>query len=302
MKSKEILFILNPISGLQRNKKSIEYLIHREFKNHSTIDYQIVYTDYAGHASVLAKEAAQKGLYAVVAVGGDGTMNEVASGLVGSKTALGLIARGSGNGYARSLNIPLRATEAIEAIKYGEMIKVDVGKVNNQYYFFNVMGVGFDAYIGAKFQDFGLRGPIPYFYIGVRGWFQYDYEAFTLRFNDQILRLRPLLIAVANAPQYGMGARIAPHAKMDDGKFELCILKKMKTLQALPRLLRLFNGSVEKVPFYQHFTVTEVVIERERDKGLFHTDGEPRMGGKELKISVLPLSLNVIVPAKGKRS
>ena len=297
MKSKEILFILNPVSGLQRNKKSIEYLIHREFKNHSTIDYQIVYTEYAGHASVLAKEAAQKGTHAVVAVGGDGTMNEVASGLVGTDTALGLIPRGSGNGYARSLKIPLNVTGAIETLKYGNISKVDVGKVN-QYYFFNVMGVGFDAYIGAKFQDFGLRGPIPYFYIGVKGWFQYDFEAFTIRFDDRVLHLRPLIVAVANTPQYGMSALIAPNAKIDDGILDLCILEKMKTIQALPRLHRLFDGTIEKVPFYKHFPVKEVTIEREKDKGLFHTDGEPRMGGKELKISVLPLALKVIVPQK----
>ncbi len=297
MKSKEILFILNPVSGLQRNKKSIEYLIHREFKNHSTIDYQIVYTEYAGHASVLAKEAAQKGMHTVVAVGGDGTMNEVASGLVGTDTALGLIPRGSGNGYARSLKIPLNVTEAIETLKYGNIRKVDVGKVN-QYYFFNVMGVGFDAYIGAKFQDFGLRGPIPYFYIGVKGWFQYDFEAFTIRFEDRVLHLRPLIVAVANTPQYGMSALIAPNAKIDDGILDLCILEKMKTIQALPRLHRLFDGTIEKVPFYKHYSVKEVTIEREKDKGLFHTDGEPRMGGKELKISVLPLALKVIVPQR----
>ena len=297
MKSKEILFILNPVSGLQRNKKSIEYLIHREFKNHSTIDYQIVYTEYAGHASVLAKEAAKKGTHAVVAVGGDGTMNEVASGLVGTDTALGLIPRGSGNGYARSLKIPLNVNEAIETLKYGNIRKVDVGKVN-QYYFFNVMGVGFDAYIGARFQDFGLRGPIPYFYIGVKGWFQYDFEAFTIRFEDRVLHLRPLIVAVANTPQYGMSALIAPNAKIDDGILGLCILEKMKTIQALPRLHRLFDGTIEKVPFYKHFSVKEVTIEREKDKGLFHTDGEPRMGGKELKISVLPLALKVIVPQK----
>ncbi len=298
MKSKKILFILNPISGLQRNKKSIEYLIHREFQNHSTLDYEIIYTEYAGHASVLSKEAAKNGAYAVVAVGGDGTINEVASGLVNTDTALGIIPRGSGNGYARSLKIPLKATQAIETLKYGRLTKVDVGKVN-QYYFFNVMGVGFDSYIGAKFQDFGLRGPIPYFYIGVKGWFQYDYEGFLLKFDDRVLNMRPLLIAVANAPQYGMGAFIAPQAKMDDGLLDLCILEKMKTWQALPRLPRLFNGTVEKVPFYKHYAVKELIIEREKDKGLFHTDGEPRMGGKELKISILPLALQVIVAAEG---
>ena len=297
MKSKEILFILNPISGLQRNKKSIEYLIHSEFKNHSTIDYQVVYTEYAGHASVLSKKAAQRGIYAVVAVGGDGTMNEVASGLVGTKTALGLIPRGSGNGYARSLKIPLNTGKAIETLKYGQIRKVDVGKVN-QYYFFNVMGVGFDAYIGAKFQDFGLRGPIPYFYIGVKGWFQYDFEAFTLLFNSKMFKLRPLTITVANTPQYGMSALIAPNAKIDDGILDLCILEKMRTIQALPRLHRLFNGTIEKVPFYKHYSVKQVTIEREKDRGLFHTDGEPRMGGKELEISVLPLALKVIVPQK----
>ncbi len=295
MKKKKILFILNPISGLQHNKKSIEYLIRREFSGQSTIEYDIQYTEYAGHASVLSKKAADDGWFAVIAVGGDGTMNEVASGLVHSQTALGLIPKGSGNGYARSLHIPLKAQKAIETIKYGKIRTVDVGKIN-QYYFFGVTGMGFDAYIGAKFQDFGLRGPIPYFYIGVKGWFQYDYEAFTIKFDGQVLNLRPLLVSVANTPQYGMSAMIAPQAKIDDGILDLCILKKMSTLQALPRLPRLFNGTVEKVPYYEHHPVREVVIEREKDRGIFHTDGEPRMGGKILKISVLPAALKVIVP------
>ncbi len=295
MEKRTFLFILNPISGIRKNKKSVEDIIHKEFKQHSTIDYQIQYTEFPGHASQLAKEAARQNVNVVVAVGGDGTMNEVASGLVGSNAALGLIPQGSGNGYARSLKIPLITLPALHTLQYGKIRTVDVGKIND-YYFFGVAGVGFDAYIGAQFQEFGFRGPLPYFYIGVREYFRYRYEGFTLKFNGQILDVHPLLITVANTIQYGMRATIAPMAKVDDGILELCILNKINVFKAALQLRRLFDGSIEKVREYQHFSINELEIIRENDKGIFHTDGEPRMGPKKLKINILPKKLKVLVP------
>ncbi len=295
MEKRTFLFILNPISGLKKNKKSIADLIHKEFRQHTTIDYEIQYTEFPGHANQLAKEAARQNVSVVVAVGGDGTMNEVASGLVGTDTVLGLIPRGSGNGYARSLKIPLKVFPAIRVLQYGRVKQVDVGQINN-YYFFGVTGLGFDAYIGARFQEFGVRGPLPYFYIGVKGYFNYHYEAFTLKFNGQTLQTRPLLVTVANTPQFGMNALIAPQAQIDDGKLELCILNRMNVLRAAWQLPRLFNGTIEKVKEYQHFRVQQVEIIREFEEGVFHTDGEPRMGPKVLKVKVLPAALKVMVP------
>ncbi|NOX88920.1 MAG: diacylglycerol kinase family lipid kinase [Calditrichaeota bacterium] len=297
MKTRRILFVLNPISGLKRNRKSIEDIIRKQFEKQSTIDYSVKYTGYPGHAVKIAEEAVKQNYDAVIAVGGDGTMNEVASGLVNSNTALGLIPRGSGNGYARSLRIPLNIFKAIETVKYGKIRKVDVGKID-QSYFFGVTGVGFDAFIGAQFQSFGMRGPLPYFYIGVREYFRYYYEAFTLKFNGRELTFRPLLITVANTPQYGMSALIAPGAKVDDGVLEICIIDRISTLKAVTQLHHLFNGTIDKVSAYKRFSASELIIEREHDKGLFHTDGEPKMGPKELKISVLPRALKVIVPAE----
>ncbi len=300
MEKRTFLFILNPISGLHKNKKNIEDIIVREFSQHATVDFQIQYTEFPGHASQLAKTAAEQNVNVVVAVGGDGTMNEVASGLVGTETALGLIPQGSGNGYARSLKIPLKVLSALHTLIYGKIKKVDVGKVND-YYFFGVAGVGFDAFIGAQFQDFGLRGPLPYFYIGFREYFKYSYEGFKLSFNGQTITTHPLLITVANTPQYGMSATIAPQAKIDDGFLELCILNRINTLKALFNLHRLFDGSIEKVKEYQHFRVQELQLEREYEKGVFHTDGEPRMGPKILKFKIIPQYLNVIVPHEEER-
>ncbi|WP_456407503.1 diacylglycerol/lipid kinase family protein [Caldithrix abyssi] len=297
MEKRTFLFILNPISGLKKNKKSIEQIIHKEFQAHSTIDYQIQYTQFPGHARQLAREAAAQNVSVVVAVGGDGTMNEVASSLVGTETVLGIIPRGSGNGYARSLKIPLKVKQAIRVLQYGQVKQVDVGKIN-EFYFFGVAGVGFDAYIGAQFQAFGLRGPLPYFYIGVREYFRYSYEGFTLKFNGQSLHVNPLLITVANTPQYGMNATIAPQAKVDDGILELCVLNPMSVFKAAMELHHLFDGTIEKVKAYRHFSVKEVEIEREYEKGVFHTDGEPRMGPRVLKISVLPQKIKVLVPGE----
>ncbi len=301
MKKRTILFILNPVSGLKKNKKSVKDIINAAFAHQSSIDYQVVFTQRPGHATQLAKEAAQQNVDVVVAVGGDGTMNEVASGLVHSNSALGLIPRGSGNGYARSMGIPMNTLKALQVLKTGQTRKVDVGKVND-FYFFGVSGVGFDAFIGAQFQSSQMRGPLPYFYIGVREFFKYDYEGFTLQFDDQKIEVNPLLVAVANTPQYGMGAKIAPEAKPDDGFLDLCILNRMSVLEALTHLHALFDGKINTVPFYQHFKVKELKLIRQAAEGIVHTDGEPRMGPKELAFKILPAALKVIVPANGKMS
>ncbi len=286
--------IINPISGVRHHKGDLEKLIHHILSAGKESRVEVHYTEYAWHAHELAKQAVQKGAHIAVAVGGDGTMNEVASGLVHTNTALGLIPMGSGNGFARSMGIPLKPVAAIKRLLNPEIKINDVGQIG-KFYFFGVAGVGFDAQIGAMFQNFGIRGPLPYFYIGFREYFRYDYEQFELIFNDRQLITRPLLITVANTSQYGNGATIAPHARPDDGQFELCVIDKIPFFTGIAKLHYLFTGKIDRTSFYHSYPVEEVTIKRSKKDGYLHTDGEPHKSDMELKIRMLKKALKVCV-------
>jgi len=291
---KRYRFVINPISGLKHSKEDLVQLIREELPASDGFDVEIIFTEYAGHARELAAQAVRQGFDAVIAAGGDGTMNETASGLVHSKTALGLIPMGSGNGFARSMGIPLTVRAALKRLRNPNTRLNDVGKING-FYFFGVCGVGFDAQIGQRFQSFGIRGPLPYFYIGLKEYFKYDYEEFELHFNGQTQTVRPLLITVANTPQYGNGAIIAPHAKTDDGQLELCVVDPIPFYYIATKIHKLFNGKIDQLPFYHGYRVREVTIKRSRRQGVFHTDGEPHLGERELHISIIKKALYVYV-------
>ena len=257
--------------------------------------HQIQYTRYAGQATKLAKEAVRAGTELIVAVGGDGTMNEVARGVVHSGSALGLIPGGSGNGFARSLGIPLKHKDALDVLLAGNYKCIDAGKING-HYFFGVCGLGFDAEIGASFQSFGVRGPLPYFYIGVKEYFKYHPENVRLVSADKEWQTDIFLITVANTQQYGNGAYIAPQANVQDGLLDACIISPFTLPQILGNLHRLFNKTVDRFAAYSSFRCKELTIIRQREDGWFHIDGEPRKGVKELKIKVVPECLNVCIP------
>ncbi|HGY55613.1 MAG TPA: diacylglycerol kinase family lipid kinase [Caldithrix abyssi] len=287
----QTLFVINPVSGIRKNLEQITGLIRRKY-DAAGRGYRIEYTRYAGHATELAKSAAREGVDIVVAVGGDGTMNEVARGLVHSDSALGIIPGGSGNGFARSLNIPLHPEKAIDLLLSANQKRIDAGMIN-EHYFFGVCGLGFDAEIGARFQNFGRRGPLPYFYIGVKEYFGYRPER--VRFTAENLDVQKdiFLITVANTQQYGNGAYIAPQADEQDGFLDVCIVEPFTLPQILANLHRLFNKTVDKFSAYSSFRCKEITIIRQKEQGWFHTDGEPRQGGKELKIKVVPGCLKV---------
>ena len=165
------LFILNPISGIQKDPFNIIDLVNNKFKG-TGHEFEFAFTTHAGDALNISKKAVKNKFDVIVGAGGDGTINEVATGLIGSDSALGIIPLGSGNGVARSYHIPLNIKESIAFLANPKIVKVDVGKVNN-HFFLGVCGMGYDAMIGKKFQEFGTRGPVPYFLIGVREFIIY---------------------------------------------------------------------------------------------------------------------------------
>ncbi len=289
----EYVFIINPISGKNRNPQKLEQWI-REIFQPFTGRFEIRKTRYKGHATEIARQCAAEGSRMVIAVGGDGTINEIARGLVYSSTALGVVPAGSGNGFARNMGIPLNQREAIRALLQPAFRKIDVGKLNG-HYFINVAGMGLDATIAWNFEQFGMRGPLPYFIVGVREYFKFKPERIVLELDGQHLERTPLLLSIANAPQYGNGAIIAPGAVPDDGQMELCILNPISLGKTLLNLHRLFNATINVLEEMEIFPVRRLKIQRERYRAI-HTDGDPYEDDLDLQFEVLPRALEVVIP------
>ena len=229
MNKKSIVFIINPISGTH-SKDEIPALIETRL-DHERYDYEIQLTGYAGHATEIARNCVARGIDAVVAVGGDGTVNEVARALTHSETALGIIPCGSGNGLARHLCIPMDAKKAIDIINACNIELFDYGVINDLP-FFCTCGMGFDAFISLKFAEAGKRGPITYVENVLKEGLKYKPETYQVESDDGAHRYKAFLIACANASQYGNNAYIAPGATMKDGQMDVIIMEPFDALEA----------------------------------------------------------------------
>lgn len=284
------MFIVNPVSGGKKktafNKQVLETLDLSKFEPTFRI------TEYAQHASVLAKEAVDKGFDAVIAVGGDGTINEIGSALVGTDVPLGIIPEGSGNGLALYLGIPLHEVGAIRRINKFETVLVDTGKINGKS-FVNMAGIGFDASVSDKFATDAFRGPIGYIRSIVDVLGKYHSKTYQITIDGKHYEREAFMISVANSPQYGNNAYIAPSAKVNDGLLDVCIVHKFP-LYLLPMMLfHLFNKSVEQSEYVEIIPGQEITIIAS-DEEAVHVDGEPLDLGRALHIRVLEASLKII--------
>jgi YegS/Rv2252/BmrU family lipid kinase len=290
---KKVVFIVNPIFGINRNPTKIIQWIHEIWGN-SGINYEILKTGHRGHGTELVRNAAADKNDMVVAVGGDGTINEIGRGMLGTNTALGIIPAGSGNGFARNVNIPLNQKKAIAMLLNPQFKKFDVGKIND-FYFFNIAGAGLDAIISARFDHSRTRGIFPYFTIGVKTFLRYQPEPVDIYLEDRKIRRSPLLLSFANLPEFGVSATIAPNARPDDGLIDLCILNPISIGKAFANLPKLFNGKIEELPEMEIYQIKKAVIRRLHD-GPIHTDGDPHHNvDRLLNIEVLPGQLKVAV-------
>lgn len=289
---KKIRFIINPISGDGR-KKVLEGVI-REHIDAVQYDYDIVYTQAACHATELSREAAEKNFDIVVAVGGDGSLHEVSKGLLGSKTTLGIIPAGSGNGLARHLKIPFNAVNAIKVINEAHSISIDTVKINDEI-FISIAGVGFDALIAKKYAKSGKHGFWSYFKIITQEYATYKPKKYKLNIDGQQLEKKALLIAFANSNQFGYNTSIAPDADLQDGLVDVCIFEKASLLEVPIVSNLLFLKQIDKTKYVEIIKAKKITIERKRNK-VINIDGESIKLGKTLNIEVIPSSLNVIVP------
>jgi diacylglycerol kinase (ATP) len=253
-----------------------------------------VATRHPGHATTLAREALAEGCELVVAIGGDGTLNEVASALVGTDATLGLLPCGSGNGLARHLGLTARGA-AWAALAGGAVRRIDSGTAAGRP-FFNAAGLGFDAVLSERFNRLAVRGPLAYARATLGALRAYRPEPYIVHLAGQApLRASAFLVAAANSDEYGNACRIAPGARVDDGRLDLTLLRRVDAWTALPLAARLFSGRLVANKEVLRWRAESCVIERTRP-GLLHTDGEAHAGPAAVEIRIRPASLSVLVP------
>jgi YegS/Rv2252/BmrU family lipid kinase len=288
-----VTLIINPISGGTSNKQPLIKKVYTRLSRDNA-DVDVKYTSHRGEATQFALAAARAKRDMVVAIGGDGTINEVASGLVNTDVRLGIIPLGSGNGLARSLNIPMNTRRAVQLLNAGREYAIDVGKLNGRF-FFLVAGVGFDALVGKSFDEHHTRGAIPYFYLSTRQYLHFQAEHLRVTFDGRVLEIAPFVLAVANGLQYGNNAYIAPQAKLNDGIFDLTIIHRIEVSQLLNAVTKLFTQRITDFAEAEFHQTREVTIERD-SAGPINLDGEAVHESARLDISMLPASLKVIAP------
>jgi diacylglycerol kinase (ATP) len=294
---KKAAFLFNPISGPYR-LIPVKPMIER-FVNRDLYDFTIIDTEYQYHARKLAAECASKNYDVVFAVGGDGTVNEVGNGLIGSNTALGIIPCGSGNGLARHLGISMDPFKAIKWLNKSKVVNIDYGKIAG-HPFFCTCGVGFDATVSESFAKAGSRGVVTYLENVLKEMITYKIEEYHLSSNygfDETVDA--FIVNCANADQWGNNAYIAPNASVQDGELDITVIHPFAAVDIPLMALQLFNKQLDKSRNVTVHKFKKLTITR-KSEGAAHFDGEPIMLGTKIDIEVVPLGIKVLIPDKNR--
>lgn len=289
-----ILFIVNPISGLGLGKELPDRI--RKISEYDEVSYDIVFTEYAGHARILVEEARCGGKYThIVAVGGDGTVNEVGGALCGSDIAFAVVSLGSGNGFARHLGYSIFMSKALKQVLTNQYAQIDVLDMNGKYSL-NVSGVGFDAEVAHEFNHLKLRGVLSYIYAAMKLWFRYPEKKYKITSDGKVMKVSCFILSFANSSQYGNNAYIAPHASMRDGLMDICILKRPDFFDIMWFLLSFVSAKLYKLSYYKEIQCKEAIIEGDINR--VHIDGDAYLMDSPIHLKTLPGVLKVVVPKK----
>lgn len=293
---KRILFIVNPLShetkGLDLKKVIETNLDFNQF------EYTIVYTQYAEHASKLAQDALIDSADIIAAVGGDGTVNEVGRVLINSEAVLAIIPVGSGNGLARHLGIPVGLTKAIKALNHAYPVVIDTAKINEKP-FLGVAGIGFDAQIAHKFSLFGKRGFFSYCQVTSEEFSLYAPQSYFINIDGKQIFRKAFILTFANSSQYGNNFIIAPKARVSDGYLDLVIIEDIPIYSIPLFLYRCGQGTLNHSRYFETLPFKEITIQHPNLQA--HLDGEPVIFENEIKVTIHPKSLKVLVPKKDRR-
>ena len=290
MSKQKIRFIINPISG-KKHKDHLPQQIE-EHLDHSRFDYEIFISNYAGHASILAQDAINQHVDILAVAGGDGSINEVGTKLIGTDIALAIIPCGSGNGLSRCMNLPLDPIKALQVINKNYRRKIDTVTVNDKS-FISISGTGYDAKVAEDYSKDIRRGFETYFRYIIRNYITMEEQPYTIVMPDETLDVKAFFISFANSNQMGYDFPISPHASLWDGKVDLCIVQKPNPFELPIMGGYMLDGMMDKAPKVKIIQTPEATIIRPK-ADVINLDGESVMMGKDLHLKVNPLSLNII--------
>lgn len=292
----KVRFIINPLAGGKARATEITNVVRELLAGMEGI-FEIKVPRTRGGAQLFSREARDRGFDAVFACGGDGTINEVATPLVGSSTALGVVPVGSGNGFALSMGIPTNIRDAITTVKRFRTRLIDVGEVCGRY-FFSTAGVGFDAVVSKRYNEGAIsskkRGLAPYAPLAIKEFLRYRPEPVVIKMDNESMSVIPLILTVANTERYGGGAVIAPGAKPDDGFLDVAIVEAVGIFRAAGLGWRLMKGNIDKSSKFKYFRTQHVEILRYHS-AVLHADGEPFEWGGSIIFRVHPKALKLII-------
>ena len=291
-KRRHILAIINPVSGTGSKDKIprlIDTVVDQE-KN----DVSIVMSEYAGHAHEIATQAVNDGIEIVIAIGGDGTVNEVGSALCGTDTALAIVPSGSGNGLARHLRISMNASRALQVLNNGVVGQFDYCRINDRP-FFCTCGMGFDAAVSYKFSNEGTRGFITYIKTALSEYIKYKPQDYVINIDGNELKEKAFVIACCNAAQYGNNAYIAPRATMQDGLIDVTVMHPFNMIESPLIGARLFLRQLNHDNHVSIYRGKHVIIERNQDD-IVHIDGDPLVMPARVEIENVSRGIHILVP------
>ena len=294
--NKKVFFIINKHSGAGY-KEDVEGRIITACGK-SNLECTIEFTRERGHATELAKEAIKQKFHAVFAVGGDGTVNEVAQALIHGDTTMGILPKGSGNGLARHLGIPMSFAKSLETITSKKTIAMDTVLVNNKLSV-NVAGIGFDGHVAGLFGKDGKRGLFGYGKLALKEFLTYPEFKVDITMDGKLLSRSAFIIALANSCQFGNNARVAPHASICDQLVDVCLIRKVPLLQVIGFTYKMFTGSFDRSAFVEIKKAKKVTLEFSAPMA-YHIDGESMKPLKKFSVEVQPKSLKMLVPEHTK--
>lgn len=297
MTNETVLFIINKFAGGGFNQKIEGKILDICAKNNA--ECTIEFTRKRGHATELAYDGIEKGFSKIIAVGGDGTVNEVACGLVNTGATMGIVPKGSGNGLGRHLGIPLSFTKAVEAIFTSVVVPIDTFSFNGNLSI-NVSGIGFDGHIANQFGKNGKRGLVGYTKLALKEFLSYKEFSAEIVIDGKVHSTNAFIIALANSAQYGNNARIAPVASVTDQKIHVTVLKKVPLLHRAPFIIRFFLGHIQSSFFCEMYEGKQIEITT-KAACAFHIDGEPSGMQSKFEAVLNPASLCILVPSASTR-
>ena len=295
---KRIVFIINPHAGIGYYKK-VTRLVKKRL-DLSKYEYTLFLTQYRGHGHTLAVQAAEKGIDIIIAVGGDGTINEIARALVGKNVVLGFIPTGSGNGLAHHLQIPTRISKAIQVINNGYSIPIDTLKIN-EHICISIAGLGFDGLVAELFDRSSRRGFFPYLYYVTKSYASYKPQTYFIEEKRKEKEVHEaMLVSIANSSQWGFNVKVSPEASMEDGYADICLVKKPNFFKFPFCTTALLTGNLhkDKKSVHIHRLSECTIYTKDGVKLPCHIDGDPIERQNKITIKVLPKSLQIITPKR----